>query len=47
MPYDRTNPTKKPLAKELNMVNREYDEIIEETVDINDQKPKGSNKQGN
>lgn len=40
MPYDKTNPTKKPLAKELNMVNREYDEILEETVDINDQNPK-------
>lgn len=44
MPYDKTNPTKKPLAQELNMVNREYDEILEETIDINEQSSKKPSK---
>jgi len=39
---DRTNPDEKALAKELQMVNREYDEKIDKPDDINSKNKKRS-----
>ncbi len=41
---DRTNPDEKALAKELQMVNREYVEIIEEPKDTKSKSNKKRNK---
>jgi len=41
---DRTNPDKKAPAKELQMVNREYVEIIEDPDDIKGQSKKKRSK---